>query len=102
MPTTTITATDLIRSYANDLAYVAEEPAATDLATLINHLATAGPRFSDAGINGHEDLETAATLLTEATQTSDRTVHNALLHRADKLLSPITDMTQEYRDMVGD
>ncbi|MFJ9634850.1 hypothetical protein ACIRU8_44890 [Streptomyces sp. NPDC101175] len=104
MPATAITAADIISRYATDIAYVAEEGKnqATDIATLAGQLGTAARNFSLADINGHEDVETAATVLSEAHHATDaeRTV---FLRKADKLLSPIVwDMTQEYREMVGD
>ncbi|WP_436766237.1 hypothetical protein [Streptomyces sp. URMC 123] len=98
-----ITIEDLIRRYADDIAYVAQEPAASDLGTFINQLEVTVPRYSDAGINGHEDLETAAGHLNEACGNADESVRNAFLQRADELLYPIVwDMTQEYRDAVDD
>jgi uncharacterized protein related to proFAR isomerase len=99
--TATITPEDIVRRYAEDLAFVAEENKADNLTSLIGHLETAAPRFSDAGINGHEDLETAATLLAEANQAADDTERTVFLRKADKLLYPIVwDMTEEYRLMV--
>lgn len=71
MPTTTITADDIIRRYADDIAYVAEEAPATDLAGPVDQLDTAARHFGDAGINGHEDLETAAVHLAEARNSDD-------------------------------
>lgn len=103
MTTATITADDIIRRYADDLAYVAEEDKATDAGTLAEQLGTAARRFDEAGINGHEDMETAATHLMEAHHATDDAARTVFLTRADELLYPIVwDMTQEYRDMVGD
>ncbi|MEU9157986.1 hypothetical protein AB0D59_47550 [Streptomyces sp. NPDC048417] len=104
MPTTAITADDIIRCYAADIAYVAEDKdQATDIGTLADQLGTAARNFSMAGINGHEDVETAATFLAEAHDATDDTERTVFLRKADKLLSPVVwDMTQEYRDMVGD
>lgn len=101
MPTT-ITAEDLIHRYADDVAYVAEATPATDLDTFLKQLATAVPRFDMAHINGHEDLETAAVHLNEARNSADETTRDVFLNRAGELLSPLWDMTQEYRDMTGD
>lgn len=101
MTTATITVADLIRRYAEDLAFVAEEDQATTLGTLIDHLQTAAPRFDQAGINGHEDMETAATFLAEANRTADDTERAVFLRKADELLYPIVwDMTEEYRLVV--
>lgn len=102
MPTATITATDLIRRYADDIAYVAEQDLATDLDTFLDQLDTATRNFDMARINGHEDLETASVHLAEARNSDDETARGVFLGRADELLKPVWDMTQEYRDMVGD
>ena len=80
-----------------------EENQAADLTKLIDHLETAGRRFELAGINGHEDLDTAATFLAHADEAPDDTERAVFLRKADELLCPIVwDMTQEYREMVGD
>lgn len=102
MPTATITADDIVRRYAEDIAYVAEEAPATTFGEFIDQLDTAVPRYDTAGINGHEDLETASTLLGEALHADDDAVRSVFLKRADDLLGEVWDMTSEYRDMVGD
>lgn len=105
MTTATITADDIIRRYAEDIAYVAEKDMdqATDIGTLADQLDTAARNFSMAGINGHEDVETAATFLAEAHHSTDDIERTVFLRKANKLLSPIVwDMTQEYCGMVGD
>ncbi|MEW1699472.1 MULTISPECIES: hypothetical protein [unclassified Streptomyces] len=103
MATTVITADTLVRRYADDLAYVTQQTAATSLAGLIAQLDTAAPRYDQAGINGHEDLETAALHLEDARTTTDKTARTASLSRADSLLRPLVrDMTQEYRTAAGD
>ncbi len=102
MTATVLTAETLIHRYADDIAYVAQQPPATDLAALISQLDTAAPRYEAAGINGHEDLETASSYLDEALRATgaDRDV---FLRRAHDLLRPLVwDMTQEYRTDVGD
>jgi hypothetical protein len=101
MPTATITATGIVRRYADDIAYVAEQDPATDLDSFIGQLGAAEARFSMAGINGHEDVGTAATLLDEA-RAADGTARDVFLRRADKRLASVEEMTDEYRDMVGD
>ncbi|MFJ1561571.1 hypothetical protein [Streptomyces mirabilis] len=105
MPTTAITADDILRRYAADIAYVAEKDKdqATDIGTLADQLGTAARNFSMAGINGHEDVETASTFLSEAHHSTDDIERTVFLRKADKLLSPIVwEMTQEFRGMVGD
>ncbi|MBD0743569.1 hypothetical protein [Streptomyces sp. CBMA152] len=101
MTTATITADDLVRRYAEDIAYVAEQAPATDLDALVGQLDSAARNFDIAGINGHEDLETAGTLLGEAIN-ADGIERGVFLRKADELLTPLWDMTSEYRDMVGD
>lgn len=102
MPTVTITAADLIRDYADDIAYVAESTPAADLAALADQVGTAARNFSLARINCHEDMETASEYLHEASLTADTTERTVFLRKADKLLTPVWDMTEEYREMVGD
>lgn len=101
MPTTTITVEDIVKEHAADVAYVAEESPATTLDELASQLDTAAPRFADAGIIGWEDLETAATLLTEAQHAADHATRDVFLKRADELLAQVWEMASEYREMVG-
>lgn len=102
--TTTVTAEDLLNWYATDTAYPAEaETPATDLPTLAHHLETAASNFDLAGINGHEDVDTASQYVNEAQQATDPAERDVFLRKADKLLRPVLwDMVQEYRTMVGD
>lgn len=106
MPTTTdtITAETLLKRYADDIAYVAEaETPAADLNVLSHHLETASSNFDLAGINGHEDVDTASDYVHEADVADDATERAVFLRKADQLLYPIVwDMTSEYRGMVGD
>ncbi|MFF5788597.1 hypothetical protein ACFY8P_26990 [Streptomyces sp. NPDC012693] len=51
MTATVITAETLIHRYADDIAYVAKQAPATDLAALISQLDTAAPRYEAACIN---------------------------------------------------
>ncbi|CAL9667418.1 hypothetical protein SUDANB145_07232 (plasmid) [Streptomyces sp. enrichment culture] len=98
MPTTA----DIINNHATNIAYVAEMSApATDLAEFTRHLDYAADNFDQAGINGHEDLKTAGTLLDQATE-AEGPDREALLLRAATLIRIIPDITDEYRDMVGD
>lgn len=102
MPTTTITADIIISRYAADIGFVAEEESATNLSAFIDQLYTAGQYFGDAGINGHEDLETAAILLAEAHNSDNDAERDVFLRRADEILYPlVSSMTDEYRCMVG-
>ncbi|MFB7828172.1 hypothetical protein [Streptomyces hydrogenans] len=102
MTATVLTAETLIRRYADDIAYVAQQTPATDLAALISQLDTAAPRYEAAGITGHEDLETASLHLDEALRATG-TDRDVFLRRAHELLRPLVgDMTQEYRTAAGD
>jgi hypothetical protein len=102
MATATITLDTLIRKHADNLAYVAEmERPATDLTEFLHHLDYAADNFDQAGINGHDDLKTAGTLLAEAANTEGDT-REGLLLRAAVVLEVVRDMTDEYRTMVGD
>lgn len=102
--TATVTAEDLLKRYAEDIAFVAEaETPATDLVVLSHHLDTAATNFSMAGINGHEDIDTASRYIHDGHMAADDTERGVFLRKADELLYPIVwDMTQEYRCMVGD
>lgn len=106
MPTTTqpVTAEDLLAQYTADIGYVAEaETPAGTLTMFAHHLDTAASNFDLAGINGHEDIQTAASYINEAAASDDAVERGVFLRKADRLLSPIvSDMTQEYREMVGD
>ncbi|MGW4779951.1 hypothetical protein ACWEPA_25225 [Streptomyces filamentosus] len=102
MTPTQLTDDTLLRRYATDIAHVAQQPPATDLATLAAQLDTAAPRYEAAGITGHEDLETASLHLDEALRATG-TDRDTFLRRADALLRPlVSDMTQEYRLAAGD
>lgn len=103
MTTATITADDIISRYADDIAFVAEEAPATNLGELEDQLYIAARRFSEGGINGHEDVKAAAMCLAEAVRDGvDDTSRNVFLVRADELLEDVWDMAQDYRLMVGD
>lgn len=102
MTITAITAADIIKRYADEIAYVAEAKPATDLDSFIDQLETAVRNFSMCHMNDWEDLETAGVFLNEARDADDDTERAVLFRKADKLLTPVWDMTDEYRDMVGD
>ncbi|MER7015310.1 hypothetical protein ABT324_28085 [Saccharopolyspora sp. NPDC000359] len=93
------TVEDLLR-HAKDIAFVAEEPPARDLPSFIDQLNCAATNFNVAGISGYENLEDAAVLLTEAYETADEQERGVLLSRAEKRLTHVWDMTQEYRTML--
>lgn len=91
-----------LAKYTDDLAYVAETIPAQTPDEFITQLDKAAYNLGTlAHINGAEDLETASTLLIEATHAtgSERKV---LLNRALGYLKDLPDMVDEYRGMVGD
>lgn len=102
--TALVTAEDLLKQYATDIAHPAEaESPAADLCALAHHLDTAASNFEMAGINGHEDVDTASHYVNEAQQATDPVERNVFLRKANELLRPVLwDMVQEYRTMVGD
>ncbi|WP_326768835.1 hypothetical protein OG978_33705 [Streptomyces sp. NBC_01591] len=98
--TTPVTAENILARYAADIAFVAEEQPATTIEDFIDQLQTVAERLDSAGIQGAEDLETAATYLTDAAGNTDDTKRTALLGRATKLLAYADDVVGEYRLMV--
>lgn len=94
-----ITPALIISWYGDDIAFVAEETTATTLEAFASQVGTAGSRMQDAGINNAEDLDTASTYLADAANASG-TEQAVLLQRASDLLNDVTDMVDEYRDMV--
>ncbi|MER7487966.1 hypothetical protein ABTY20_19070 [Streptomyces sp. NPDC126497] len=100
MSTAALTVEDVVRRYAEDIAYVAEGSPAADPGTFTGQLGTAAERFEEAGVNGHEDVETAAVILNEVRNTDDEAARTALLGRAAELLRDVPDMADEYRTMV--
>lgn len=101
--TETVTGEDLLTRYADDIGYVAEAESPADaLDVLAHHLETAATNFDMAGINGHEDVQTVAGYINEAAVSDDDTERAVFLRKADKLLKRVWEMTQEYREMVGD
>ncbi len=97
--TDTVTARDILRQYADDIAFAAGEAPATTLEDFATQVATAGSRMEDAGINNAEDLDTASTYLNDAANASG-TDQAVLLKRAGDLLNGVSDMVDEYRDMI--
>lgn len=102
MPTATLTVDSLIRQHADNIAYVAEATTpATDLGEFTHHLTYAAENFNMAGVNGSDDLHSAATILGQASEV-DGADKQPFLLRAAALLRIVPEMTDEYRDMVGD
>jgi hypothetical protein len=96
MTATVLTEPDIVRRYAEDVAVAAEAEQTTDLDSFIGQLDTAVRNLKMAGINGHEDLELASTLLGEARHADSEEARGSFLKRADELLTPIYDMASEY------
>lgn len=99
--TKTVTITDLIAQHADDIAFVAEEQPATTISDFVNQLRMATDTLANyADINGSEDLEAAATYLSDAENSTDDTERTVLLNRARALLTNTTDIVNDYRLMV--
>ncbi|MFJ3083077.1 hypothetical protein ACIPJG_25440 [Streptomyces halstedii] len=100
MPATkTITAETLLADYAVDIAFVAEEEPATTVDDFATHLRYSIRNFELAGINGTEELETAATYLVDAASSTDPAERAVLLKKAARNLAYADDMVSEFRDM---
>ena len=69
------------------------------LSALIDHLDTAVPRYSMAGINGHEDLETASTLLGEALHADDEAARAQRLDAAPPEHERVGEIDMARRDL---
>ncbi|WP_406325199.1 hypothetical protein [Streptomyces niveus] len=98
--TVTVTTESLLAEYAEGVAFVAEEQPATTVDDFINHLRDAIRNFELAGINGTEELESAATYLGDADESTETVERTTLLKQAAKHLKDADEMVAEYRDMV--
>lgn len=97
MQTITDTERDILRRYADDAAFIADEDKpATDLATFARHLADAAEQVAELPIGGVEELETAATLLADSVDAAPDQ-RPVLLDRAAALLRIGGDALEEYR-----
>lgn len=94
-----ITAESLIKAHATHLAFVAEEPAATNLAHLAHHVTIATERLLDAGITLAEDMDAASTYLYDA-HGATGAKRQVLLDQAADHLRFARDAVDEYRDML--
>ena len=92
-------APSVLDRYTDDIAFAAGEQPATTTEDFIHQLHTAASNLADAGINGTEDLETAATLINEALA-APAAEQRTLINRATQLLKITREMVDEYRDMV--
>lgn len=95
-----LTLQQIIVRHATDIAFAAEEQPATTPDDFLDQLRTAAHNLGYyAGINGAEDLDTAAMYLDDARHagTAEQPV---LLKRANRNLKYLADMVDEYRLMV--
>lgn len=92
-------ASSVFVEYVDDIAFAAEERPAATAEDFIHQLQTAADHLDTAGITGAEDLETAATLISEALSAPADEQH-AFISRATQLLRNTREMVAEYRDMV--
>jgi chemotaxis protein histidine kinase CheA len=93
-------APSILAQFVDDIAFAAEEPPATTPKVFIEQLRTAAHNLDvHARINGAEDLETAATYLTDAMEAKGAE-RRVLLNRAVKYLADTADIVDEYRLMV--
>jgi hypothetical protein len=92
-------APSVLAPFVGDIAFVAEEKAATTPQEFIEQLSVASERLADARIHNAEDLETAAMYLADAVNaTGARRKH--LTDQAVGYLKHAADMVGEYRLMV--
>jgi hypothetical protein len=91
---------DLVTAYAQTVADITEKTPATTHTDFVDQLSTASSRMTDAGINGAEDLETAAIYLADIDEAAEASGigQAVLLKRARSLLAGLTDMADEYRE----
>jgi hypothetical protein len=90
----------ILAPYVDDIAFAAEKEPATTPQEFAEQLQTAAINLGHfAGINGAEDLETAATYLFDAV-TAEGAKRKVLLNQAVKYLVNTADMVDEYRLMV--
>ncbi|WP_406225012.1 hypothetical protein [Streptomyces anulatus] len=101
MPATkTVTVESLIAEHADGIAFAAEEQPATTVDDFAAQLRDAIRTFDLAGINGIDELESAATYLIDAAQSTDPAEQNLFLKKAAKGLAYADEMVSELRDMV--
>lgn len=93
-------APSVLAPYVDDIAFAAEAEPATTPQDFIDQLGKAAHHLGTlAGISGAEDLETAATYLTDAMRAKGAE-RRVLLNRAVGYLAHTADMVGEYRLMV--
>jgi chemotaxis protein histidine kinase CheA len=90
----------ILAQFVDDIAFAAEAEPATTPQDFIDQLGTAAHNLDHcAQINGAEDLETAATYLTDAMEAKGAE-RRVLLNHAVKHLANTADMVDEYRLMI--
>ncbi|MGE5594700.1 MAG: hypothetical protein ACM3S1_01545 [Hyphomicrobiales bacterium] len=89
----------VLAPFVNEIAFITEQQPATTPQEFIGQLEIASERLADARINNAEDLDTAATYLSDAINaTGAKRKH--LTAQAVSYLSNARDMADEYRLMV--
>lgn len=89
-----------VARFAEDIAFVADEPTATTIDDFVSQVYTAASNAEAAGITVGEELPVGARYLADAHSTTDDTERAVLLKRAAEYLSYTRDMADEYRLMV--
>ncbi|MCX4792516.1 hypothetical protein OG369_42840 [Streptomyces sp. NBC_01221] len=93
-----LTIDTLIARYAEGIAFVADEPAATTVSDFIDQLGTAAENFDMARFDT-DGVNAAATYLADANASTDDTERTVLLKRAADNLVFVDNLADEYRDM---
>lgn len=92
---------DLLKRYAQGVAYLAEYDVATSLEELAEQLVTVIYNLDKAGIT-FDDLPRAVVYLEDADACSDGAERNALIKRADRFLKYLPDLLEDYKLMIGE
>lgn len=88
-----------IARYVDDIAFAADGQPAETPAEFADQLEKAAETLARAGIIGAEDLQTAATYLTDAMEAKG-VERRVLLSRAVDYLKDTADIVDEYRLML--
>jgi hypothetical protein len=95
----TVTADQLIATYAHSIAEVTEQAPATTLTDFIDQIDAASSHMYDAGIAEAEFLGNAATYLSVSTETSGDE-RDGLLKKARDTLTGLPILIAEYRHIA--
>ncbi|MFF1358775.1 hypothetical protein [Streptomyces sp. NPDC058297] len=97
---TTPSVQTLIDTYGKDIAFAAGQEPASTASVFIGQLTTAAINLDEAGINNTENLDNAATNLSDALNSTDRDEVRILLNRVGRYLKATADLVGEYRHMA--